>query len=322
MNVESASVERRTGRTILPQFHAAFSIGAVVGSLVGAACAAGDVPVLVQFLATAVVATLWRLVSIPMFIHDTLRRPRVEGRLGDATPDGIEAAAALHPRSRRVRLGAALGAWREPRTLLIGLVIMAAALSEGSANDWLSLAVVDGFDQTEAVGAIVFGAFVGAMTVMRLLGTRLIDRHGRVAVLRVSGVVSIAGLLLFGFAPNLTLAGSAWSPGVSAPRSPSPSASRLRPTSRSRPPAASRSCPPSPRWPRSRRRRCWASRPRRWARAMRSSSSSSPWSSACCSRRRSRRSSRASVRLRSPRPTAQRPFRPRRTSRGSRGRAP
>ncbi|MFD6091748.1 MFS transporter [Oerskovia sp. NPDC060338] len=207
MNVESASVERRTGRTILPQFHAAFSIGAVLGSLVGAACAAGDVPVLAQFVGTAVVATVWRLASIPMFIHDTLPRPRVEGRLGDAGPDGVEAAAALHPRSRRVRLGAALGAWREPRTLLIGLVIMAAALSEGSANDWLSLAVVDGFDQTEAVGAVVFGAFVGAMTVMRLLGTRLIDRYGRVAVLRVSGVASIGGLLLFGFAPNLALAG-------------------------------------------------------------------------------------------------------------------
>ncbi|WP_240666399.1 MFS transporter [Oerskovia turbata] len=210
MNVESASVERRTGRTILPQFHAAFSIGAVVGSLVGAACAAGDVPVLVQFVGTAVVATVWRLVSIPMFIHATPPRPRgprVDARLGEASPDGVEAAAALHPRSRRVRLGASLSAWREPRTLLIGLVIMAAALSEGSANDWLSLAVVDGFEQTEAVGAVVFGAFVGAMTVMRLLGTRLIDRYGRVVVLRFSGVASIGGLLLFGFAPNLPLAG-------------------------------------------------------------------------------------------------------------------
>ena len=34
---------------------------------------------------------------------------------------------------------------------------MAAALSEGSANDWLSLAVVDGFDQTEAVGGAMLG---------------------------------------------------------------------------------------------------------------------------------------------------------------------
>jgi MFS family permease len=49
--------------------------------------------------------------------------------------------------------------------------------------------------------------FVGAMTLVRILGTRVIDRYGRVTVLRVSGLVSLAGLLLFGFAPNLVVAG-------------------------------------------------------------------------------------------------------------------
>ncbi|OLT49411.1 hypothetical protein [Cellulosimicrobium sp. CUA-896] len=61
MNVESAGIERRVGRTILPQFHAAFSVGAVLGSLVGAACAHGEVPVLVQFGVTGAVA--WRCAS-------------------------------------------------------------------------------------------------------------------------------------------------------------------------------------------------------------------------------------------------------------------
>ena len=84
---------------------------------------------------------------------------------------------------------------------------MAAALSEGSANDWLSLAVVDGFAKPEAVGAAMLGVFVGAMTLVRLLGTRLIDRYGRVVVLRASGSVAIVGLLLFGFAPTLPIAG-------------------------------------------------------------------------------------------------------------------
>ncbi|WP_454041319.1 MFS transporter [Cellulosimicrobium sp. Marseille-Q8652] len=228
MNVESAGIERRMGRTILPQFHAAFSVGAVIGSLLGAACAHGEVPVLVQFTVTGAVALVWRLVAIPATVHDTAvaRRtaragapsgpaaehaPAALESLGDAVVD-VETAR-LHPRLARrgarrgARLGAALGAWREPRTLLIGLVILSAALSEGSANDWLSLAVVDGFAQTEAVGAVVFGTFVAAMTVMRLLGTRLIDRFGRVTVLRASGVTSIVGLVLFGFAPTLTLAG-------------------------------------------------------------------------------------------------------------------
>ncbi|WP_237841932.1 MFS transporter [Cellulosimicrobium cellulans] len=215
MNVESAGIERRIGRTILPQFHAAFSVGAVVGSLVGAACAHAEVPVLVQFVATGAVATVWRLAAIPATVHDTLPSrtsvpagaPAPVDALGDAVVDVETAGLRARLARRGARLGAALSAWREPRTLLIGLVILSAALSEGSANDWLSLAVVDGFAQTEAVGAVVFGTFVAAMTVMRLAGTRLIDRFGRVAVLRASGVASIAGLLLFGFAPTLQLAG-------------------------------------------------------------------------------------------------------------------
>ncbi|MBB2922502.1 MFS transporter [Cellulomonas cellasea] len=212
LNVESASVERRMGRTVLPQFHAAFSIGAVLGSGIGAVAAHLDVPLLSQFLVTAVLGTVWRLLSIP---HVVVASRPVRERVLTNVPAVPGAPAPRAPRRRG--LGTALDAWREPRTVLIGVVIMAAALSEGSANDWLALAVVDGFDQPEAVGAAVFGSFVAAMTVVRLLGTRLIDRYGRVAVLRASGVVSLVGLLVFGFAPTLPLAGAgvvAWGLGA------------------------------------------------------------------------------------------------------------
>lgn len=209
LNVESAAVERRLGRTVLPQFHAAFSIGAVLGSGIGALAAFAGVPLLVQFAATAVAGVVWRLVSVPGAVIESLPSDRTVARANGSTDTEAGLAARLRAaRVRRVaRPGAALGAWREPRTLLIGVVIMSAALSEGSANDWLALAVVDGFAQTEAVGAAMFGVFVGAMTAVRLLGTRLIDRYGRVRVLRTSGIVSLAGLLLFGFAPSLPLAG-------------------------------------------------------------------------------------------------------------------
>src|SRR5690606_38480490 len=65
------SVPRAGGR-ILPQVHAAFSGGAVVGSLAGAACAHARVPVLVQFVATGAVATVGRRAGTPAAAHDTL----------------------------------------------------------------------------------------------------------------------------------------------------------------------------------------------------------------------------------------------------------
>ena len=205
LNVETAAVERRMGRTMLPHFHAAFSVGAVVGSGLGGLASHAGVPLTVQFGVTAVVALAWRLGSISHVILDTVAAPRraaVAASTLAASVLGVPGTAV-----RRRRLASALDAWREPRTLLIGTVIMAAALSEGSANNWLSLAVVDGFGRAEAVGAVVLAVFIGSMTLVRLLGTRLIDRCGRVAVLRVSGLVALAGLLLFGLAPNLPVAG-------------------------------------------------------------------------------------------------------------------
>ena len=50
------------------------------------------------------------------------------------------------------------------RPLLVGLVVLAAALTEGAANDWVSLAVVDGFEQSHAVGALTFALFREAVS--------------------------------------------------------------------------------------------------------------------------------------------------------------
>ncbi|MCU1433138.1 MAG: hypothetical protein JWP95_2243 [Actinotalea sp.] len=193
LNVESVVIERGMGRTIVPQFHAAFSVGSVLGSLIGAAASWAQVPVVVQFAVVGVVALVWRLRSIPGAV---LPRP-TEPAAADQDPV---------PARRGAGLRASLGAWRERRTLLIGVVVMAAALSEGTANNWLAIAVVDGFAQTEAVAAVVFGVFVASMTASRLAGTWLIDTFGRVAVLTGSGAASLLGLLVFGLAPALPLA--------------------------------------------------------------------------------------------------------------------
>ena len=167
-----------------------------------------------HFTAVAAIAVVWRFASLRGVVleHGPFDAPLVVEPAPGAhgpSPHGAPAKdvpTADAPTRPRRRMGSALDAWREPRTLLIGVVVMAAAFSEGSANDWLSIAVVDGFGRTEAVGGVVLALYVAAMTAVRLVGTRLIDRYGRVLVLRVSGVVSILGLLVFGLAPSFELA--------------------------------------------------------------------------------------------------------------------
>jgi len=102
---------------------------------------------------------------------------------------------------------ARLGIWRDRRTLLIGLIVLGMAFAEGSAGDWLALAMVDGHGVDNATGALLFGIFVTAMTIGRVGGVYLLDRFGRVPVLRVSAVLAGVGLLVVIFAPVAWLAG-------------------------------------------------------------------------------------------------------------------
>lgn len=186
-NLEGADVERRLLRTIMPKFHAAFSGGAFVGAVAGAALAAAGVDLSTHLVGVAVlvlVISLW----IPRYF---LPEEDLAGKHDDASSTG--------------RGGFA--AWTEPRTLLIGLVVLGAALTEGAANDWVAKATVDGLGASEAVGALMFGVFVASMTIFRFVGGGFIDRFGRVRVLQVSLASSLAGLVLFVFAPNVFLAG-------------------------------------------------------------------------------------------------------------------
>jgi MFS family permease len=98
-------------------------------------------------------------------------------------------------------------AWRDSRTLLIGVVVLGATLTEGAGNDWIAKATVDGLGTSESTGALMFALFVLAMTAMRFFGGRVIDTYGRVAVLRASMGAAAAGLCLFVLAGNVWLAG-------------------------------------------------------------------------------------------------------------------
>ncbi len=182
MNVEGAEVERRLDRHVMPHFHASWSVGGVAGALVGALLVYLHVPTAAHLVVTAVVVLVLAQVACTWFL-----------------PAGAEVETA-EPK------GSALSAWREPRVLAIGLLVLTFAFTEGTANDWLALAVVDGFDVRNAVGVLTFGFFVTAMTVGRVVGTKLLDRFGPVRVLRATALTAVVGLLLVVLGPNVPVA--------------------------------------------------------------------------------------------------------------------
>ncbi|MCQ6270206.1 MFS transporter [Pseudarthrobacter sp. R1] len=184
-NLEGADVEHKLRRTIMPQFHAAFSGGAFVGALIGAGLSNLGVGLPVHLLVIVGIVLLVTMIA-PRYFLPHITAP---------TPADGEAKPAKGP-----------SAWRDSRTLLIGVVILGATLTEGAGNDWIAKASVDGLGTSESTGALMFALFVLAMTAMRFLGGRVIDKYGRVAVLRASMAAAAAGLCLFVLAGNVWLA--------------------------------------------------------------------------------------------------------------------
>lgn len=183
MNVEGAAAETELGKTVLPLMHACFSLGTVIGAGIGAAASALQISVVWHAIGMAVIIAIAAVVAVK-FVP-------VREELGDDTPTHS------HKQDWKARLRANLAVWADLRLILIGVIMLGMAFAEGSANDWLALATVEGHGQSEPTGAIVFGVFVSAMTIGRVAGGPLIDRFGRVLVLQVSAVSAVAGLLIF-----------------------------------------------------------------------------------------------------------------------------
>jgi MFS family permease len=197
MNVQAAVVEQRLGRAVMSRFHAGYSVGTVGGALVGAAMVALQVPVTAHLVGVAVVVAA----SVPW---------AVQGYLPDGQEPQRGAGGGPGPRP--------LAAWGELRTVLIGLCVLAFAFAEGTANDWIGVALIDGYRTPAAVGTLGLATFLAAMTAARWFGPPLLDRFGRVPVVRVLAVVNVAGLLLFVFGgvPAAAFAGALlWGIGVS-----------------------------------------------------------------------------------------------------------
>ena len=185
MNVQAALLEGYLGRSIMSRFHAGWSLGTVAGALLGALLVTLRVPVTAHLLAAAIgtaIAVCWATRGF--------------------VPDVTGAGESLEEPSRR----SALAAWREPRTVLIGVFVLAFAFAEGTGNDWISVATIGGYRAPAAIGTLAFAIFLAAMTAGRWFGPGLLDRYGRVPVIRALAGCATVGVLVFAFAPALPIA--------------------------------------------------------------------------------------------------------------------
>lgn len=187
MNVEGTAVERAAQKSLLTGFHAAFSLGTLLGALVGSAMTKLGITVPLHLTLTALVIVLIVL-SLYRFI------PADTGK--EVASDSVKVN----------RTQEYMSVWKERRTIMIGIIVLGMAFVEGSANDWLPLIMVDGYNVTPAMGSIAYGIFVGSMTFGRAIGDKILDRFGRVIVLRASTLLAFVGLIIVILSHNFEVA--------------------------------------------------------------------------------------------------------------------
>lgn len=187
MNIEGGYIEVLARKAIMPWYHAAFSIGTVVGAGVGAVMIAKSVSV--PFHLTLIIA----FTAVAILVAGLFYVP--QPIIAQISYDSDAGAA---KRTKR--------AWGEKRTIMIGLMVLGTGLMEGAANDWLALAMVDGFDFAPAMGTATFAFFLTVLTTARLLTPRMQRRWAAAPMLRVFLVLAIVGLLILALSPWAWLA--------------------------------------------------------------------------------------------------------------------
>lgn len=175
-NAQGIALERAYGRTILSSFHAAFSMGGLVGAGCGALAAGLGVTPRAHLGVLALVVGVAGLV---------LGRNLLAPTRDDTAP-------------ARTML-------RPPRVLLIlGAAAFCSLLAEGSAADWSGPYLSQSAHATAWVAGLGYAAFSLAMATSRMLGDRLARRLGPAALARAGGLVAASGLtvgLIAGSAP-------------------------------------------------------------------------------------------------------------------------
>jgi fucose permease len=186
MNVEGADVEKLSRRSFLPSLHGCFSLGTVIGAVLGILANGASFPVVPHLVATAVVGAgllVWAMRAIP-------------AGTGKVTADERAAQAATPRRA----------IWKDTRLVMIGGVVLAMALAEGTANDWLPLIMVDGHGFGATMGSLVFALFAASMTIGRFAGGPIVERVGRSRVLLVSALFAATGLAFIAFVDSQVVA--------------------------------------------------------------------------------------------------------------------
>lgn len=178
MNTAAGTVERRAQAPIMARFHGMWSVGALVGAMIGAACVSVGIGLEPQLTVLGVVVLI--------VVGPLTRRlvPDLNPAVNAEASPGIDGRA-----------------WMTPTVAILAAVAFASFFCEGAATDWSAIYVRDVVHASAGVSALSYAAYTLAMVAIRFGAMRL---HARVSARRL--LPSLAVLAAVGMSVTLATA--------------------------------------------------------------------------------------------------------------------
>ncbi|MEE2715863.1 MAG: MFS transporter [SAR324 cluster bacterium] len=167
MNAQAAAVEQGYGRPLMSSFHAAFSLGTLLGGGIASVVLGWDVTPL-QHTGSIVVVLAVLVLACGGFLLTPAEDVPGEQASVISIPKGP--------------------------VLALGLLAVLGMMAEGVSVDWSAIYVRNTLNASAQVAALTFTVFCLTMTLSRLVGDRLVARFGPALVLRCSAFIGASGL--------------------------------------------------------------------------------------------------------------------------------
>ncbi|MDF9811880.1 MFS transporter [Streptomyces sp. SPB162] len=178
-------------RPVMSGFHAAYSLGGLLGAAVGGVLAPHLSPTTHLLLLTPI-GLLVAAVAGRTLLGRRITSPPDDRRV----PGAGTAAGGTAPAVRRTGLLVAV----------FGLIALCTAYGEGALAEWGPLHIQEDLGGGQGIAAAGYAAVALAMALGRLSGTALLERLGQTRALVLGGLTAAAGMLLGALAPSVWMA--------------------------------------------------------------------------------------------------------------------
>jgi predicted MFS family arabinose efflux permease len=169
MNAQAVIIEQQYKRPIMTSFHAYFSVGMALGSLLGSLFSSTSLSLFQHFSIVAVAS----LIAV-MWLSQHLIRDRPDPNAVHEGP---------------------LFRLPTPELLSVGIIAFCCMMGEGAMADWSVIYMEKVALSSKSLAPIALSAFATAMTLGRIFGDRVRAVAGDGRIIQWGGVLSLAGLI-------------------------------------------------------------------------------------------------------------------------------